>query len=72
MKVKLANGNAGLVAANMMVVSGDNFFHSLFELATFKLNDVTVEFKPHYAHRAFPNNLLEYGVENQEDANVSL
>ena len=65
-KIKLANGNNLPADALQLVVPGDNFMHSLFQTATVKIEGIDVEYEPNYPHRAYLENLLNYGKEAKE------
>ena len=67
-KVKLANGDPlDAVAANVNVVPGDNFFHSLFSSASVKFNNSVVEYEGNYPWRAYLENLLHTSADHKEE-----
>ena len=67
-KVKLANGNPlDAAAANINVVPGDNFFHSLFSSVSVKFNNSVVEYEGNYPWRAYLENLLHTSADHKEE-----
>ena len=65
-KIKLANGNNLGAGDQQLVIPGDNFMHSLFQTATVKIEGMDVEYEPNYPHRAYLENLLNFGKETKE------
>lgn len=60
-KVSKADGSVLPAEEQLKVVPGDNFMHSLFSSATVQLAGQDVEYEPNYGHRAYVENLLNYG-----------
>ena len=65
-KIRLANGDELPPGENHLLIPGDNFMHSLFQTATVKIEGTDVEYESNYPHRAYTENLLNYGLETKK------
>ena len=67
-KVRLANGDAlDDDIANVTVVPGENFLHSLFSTLSVSINGHEVEYETNYPYRAYVETLVNYGSDAKKN-----